>query len=301
MGLIRHRIRDLLPTVRAIGVGVQRFADYRCDLAAGASHHAHDVFYLSYLVSGACHHDIGDQRFAEGPGSLAAVQWDVPHLIDTGGAPVAVFNLYLDPARHPLPALPAELRGALARLIPPTPAFANRRNRLLRCAFADPRPLAEVLTRMHDEQQTQRPGHLAMLAALLAEALVLIARQLLATGIRGPAEIDAEVERAIAFMAGHLADDLDAETVARAAGLSRFHCSRRFQAYAGRPPMAYLMDLRLQEAALRLRGGDEPAVEVAVACGFKDMGHFGRRFKAAFGVSPARYRDGARQDSGDGT
>lgn len=298
---LNHRIRDILPTVRAIGVGVQRFDAYSADLAAGAGYHSHDVFYLSYLVRGRCHHDIGDQRFAEGPGSLAAVQWDVPHLIDTGGKPVAVFNLFLDPARHPLPALPAELRGALARLIPPNPAFANRRNRLLRCAFADPKQLAEVLQRLHAEQQAAQPGHLAMMEAMLREALVLIARQLLATGVRGPAEVDADLERAISWMAEHLGDEVDATAIARAAGLSRFHCSRRFQAYAGRPPMAYLMDLRLQEAALRLRGGDEPVVEVAVTCGFKDLGHFGRRFKAAFGVPPARYREGARLDGAAST
>ena len=92
----------------------------------------------------------------------------------------------------------------------------------------------------------------------------------------------------------HLADNIGVEDIAHAADLSRFHCSRRLLAYTGRPPMAYLMDLRLQEAALQLRGGDEPVVDIAVACGFKDLGHFGRRFKAAFGLSPARYRAAAR-------
>ncbi|MEK7414672.1 MAG: AraC family transcriptional regulator [Planctomycetota bacterium] len=294
MRLLRHRIRDVLPSVRAIGVGVQCFTGYAADIRTGAAHHAHEVFYLSYIVRGRCYHDIGDQRFAEGPGSLAAVQWDVPHVIDTGGKPVSVYNLYLDPARHPLPTLPTELRGALAQLIPPTAAFANRRNRLLRCQFADPKPLAHRLEHMFAEQTAAKPGHLVMMEALLREVLVLIARQLQATGIRGPADVDAQLEGALSWMRDHLADNIGVEDIAHAADLSRFHCSRRLLAYTGRPPMAYLMDLRLQEAALQLRGGDEPVVDIAVACGFKDLGHFGRRFKAAFGLSPARYRAAAR-------
>jgi len=227
------------------------------------------------------------------------VQWDVPHRIDTGGRPVRIFNIYLDPARHALPALPSDLRGAVARLIPIHPGLANRRNRLLACTVADPRPAAALLAGMWEEQQAARPGHLAMLDAMLRQFLVLVGRQLLATGVRGPAEADPAMEGACAWLADHLAEDIGADDLARAVGLSRFHCSRRFLAYAGRTPMAYLMDLRLHEAALRLRAGDEPVVEVAVACGFKDLGHFGRRFKAMFGVPPARYR--ARSAGGGGT
>jgi len=295
-----HRLRERWPTLAAIGVAVQEFPAFAAH-GARSNFNVHDVLYASFLVRGRCWHDIGDQRFAEGAGSLAVVQWDVPHRIDTGGEPVRLWNIYLDPARHALPALPAALRGPVAGLIPIHPGLANRRNRLLACRMADPVAIDALLARMWDEQQAARPGHHAMLEAMLRELLVLIGRQLLATGVHGPAEADPEMERACAWLAEHLADDLAVDDLARATGLSRFHCSRRFLAYAGRTPMAYLMDLRLQEAALRLRGGDEPVVEVAVACGFKDLGHFGRRFKAMFGSSPARYRQSARPAGVEGT
>ncbi len=298
MRLNRHKLREKWPTLAAIGVAVQRFPTFAA-IGASSPFNTHDVLYASFLVRGRCHHDIGDQRFAEQAGSLAVVQWDVPHRIDTDGKAVSLWNIYLDPARHALPGLPADLRGALARLIPVHPGFANRRNRLLACSLADPRQLDALLLRMWDEQQAAHPGHHAMLEAMLRELLVLVARQLLATGVRGPADAEPEMERASAWLAEHLADEVGVDDLAQAVGLSRFHCSRRFLAYVGRTPMAYLMDLRLQEAALRLRGGDEPVVEVAVACGFKDLGHFGRRFKAMFGMPPARYR--AQPAGSDGT
>ncbi len=300
MRLTRHRLREQHPTLAAIGVAVQRFPAYVAD-GDQSPFNAHDVLYASLLVHGSCHHDIGDQRFAEHAGSLAVVQWDVPHRIDTQGRPVSLWNIYLDPARHALPALPAELRGPVARLIPVHPGFANRRNRLLACTFTNPSRIDALLLGMLEEQDAARPGHHAMLEAMLRQLLVLTGRQLQATGVRGPAEADPEMERACAWLADHLADDTSPDDLARAVGLSRFHCSRRFLAYAGRTPMAYLMDLRLQEAALRLRGGDEPVIEIAVACGFKDLGHFGRRFKAAFSAPPARYRAVARAGSQHGT
>ncbi len=289
----RHRLRDRWPTLAAIGVAVQGFPAF-CTPSGPIPFNAHDVLYASFLVRGDCRHDIGDQQLEESSGSLAVVQWDVAHRIVTDDRPVAIWNIYLDPARHALPALPSELRGAVAQLFPVHPGFAHRRNRLLACTMADPAPLASLLARMEEEQLASRPGHHAMLESMLREVLVLVGRQLLATGVRGPAEADEGMERACVWLAEHLGDEIGVDDLARAVGLSRFHASRRFLAYTGRTPMAYLMDLRLHESALRLRSGDESVVAVAVACGFKDLGHFGRRFKTAFGNSPARYRAAAQ-------
>ncbi len=293
MRLIRHRLREHWPTLTAIGVAVQGFPQY-CTHQVDPIFHAHDVLYASFLARGRCRHDIGDQQLDEVAGSLAVVQWDVPHRIRTGSRPITVWNLYLDPIRHAMPALPADLRGAVARLFPVHPGFAHRRNRLLACSLADPARFSSILARMWDEQQARGPGYLAIMESLLREILVLVGRQLLATGVRGPADADPVMEQACVWLAEHLSDEIAVDDLARAVGLSRFHASRRFQAYTGRTPMAHLMDLRLHEAALRLRSCDEPVVAVAVTCGFKDLGHFGRRFKAAFGVSPARYRAAAR-------
>lgn len=301
MQINRHRLRERWPTLQTRGVAVQWFPSFCATQRPDQHFNAHDVLYASFLVAGRCRHDIGDQHFDEQSGSLAVVHYGVPHFIDTGGVPVSLFNIYLDPERHPMPSLPAVLRGPLHALLPIHPGLANRRNRLLRCQFDDRKTIGDLLQRMWDEQEAAQPGHLDMLTAQLGELFIHIARQLVKTGVRGPDEADPAMEHACTWLAEHLGEDIAVQDLAQAVGLSRFHLSRRFLAYTDRSPMAYLMDLRLQEAALRLRGGDEPVLGVAMACGFKDLGHFGRRFKAMFGRSPARYRDGAPADQESGT
>ena len=46
---------------------------------------------------------------------------------------------------------------------------------------------------------------------------------------------------------------------------------------------------RLEFARERMHA-DRPLVEVACDAGFADQAHFTRAFKAAFGLTPARYR-----------
>lgn len=289
---VSHRLRESWPTLEAAGIAVQWFPAYLDPTPR--SFNIHDCLYLSWLVRGRVRHDIGDARIEEGAGSLACVRPGIPHIIVTGDEPVEVVNVYLLPERLALPALPAELRSPLHQLIPVHPGMGNRRDRLLAVSFADPDPLSLTLARLWHEQQSVRPGHLAMVEAIGREFLILVARRLSEVGVHGPADADERLDRACAVLAEHLADEFTLDGLAEAVGLSRFHLARRFRAYTGLSPMAYLMRLRLSEAALLLRAGDEPVVEIAVGCGFKDLGHFSRRFKAMFACTPAAYRRQAR-------
>jgi AraC-like DNA-binding protein len=57
----------------------------------------------------------------------------------------------------------------------------------------------------------------------------------------------------------------------------------------GTSPHRYLLGRRLDLARHQMRG-DRSLAEVAYEAGFADQAHFTRTFKAAFGLTPARYR-----------
>jgi AraC-like DNA-binding protein len=71
-------------------------------------------------------------------------------------------------------------------------------------------------------------------------------------------------------------------------GLSRYDLARQFRALLGTSPYRYSLMRRLDRArrAMRRRA---PLAEVAYDAGFADQAHFTRRFKAAYGMTPARY------------
>lgn len=83
--------------------------------------------------------------------------------------------------------------------------------------------------------------------------------------------------------------DIRLDDLARETGRSRFQINRAFRAATGLPPHRYLTNIRLEHARTLLAAGEGPA-EVAAAVGFADQSHLTRRFKAAYGVTPGRFR-----------
>jgi AraC-like DNA-binding protein len=85
-------------------------------------------------------------------------------------------------------------------------------------------------------------------------------------------------------------------------GLTRYDLARQFRVMCGTSPYRYLLMRRLDFAREQLAEG-RSLVEVAIAVGFADQAHFTRKFKATFGVTPARYRAlsaPARSKEGEG-
>jgi AraC-like DNA-binding protein len=87
------------------------------------------------------------------------------------------------------------------------------------------------------------------------------------------------------------ADDLSADDLASAVGLSRFQLYRRFRERYGVPPSAYLRQVRLREARRRLVAGAAIA-EVASGTGFADQSHLTRWFRRTYGITPRVYQQG---------
>ena len=78
--------------------------------------------------------------------------------------------------------------------------------------------------------------------------------------------------------------------LARQSGLSPYHFLRIFEQVTGLTPHQYVRRLRLAEAAARLSGGDEKALDIAIDCGFNDASNFSRTFRVEIGMTPRDFR-----------
>lgn len=103
------------------------------------------------------------------------------------------------------------------------------------------------------------------------------------------------VERAISFMQSNFSYEIGVAEVARAVGIERSYLYRIFRRWQGCSPKEYLMQVRLQNAAKMLRSTQLSVTEIALSCGFREASLFGKQFKAAFGISPLKYRVAAPQ------
>ena len=85
--------------------------------------------------------------------------------------------------------------------------------------------------------------------------------------------------------------NVDMETVASEMALSRNQLNRKVMALTGQNSSAYIMKLRLARAKRLLKADITMSVgDVALKCGFDDMGYFSRVFKQSFDMTPSQYR-----------
>ncbi len=79
--------------------------------------------------------------------------------------------------------------------------------------------------------------------------------------------------------------------MARQAGMSPAHFSRRFRSLVGEPPNRWQARIRIDRARELLRHSPLTIGEVADALGYRDIYFFSRQFKRMTGTSPSMYRD----------
>jgi AraC-like DNA-binding protein len=97
------------------------------------------------------------------------------------------------------------------------------------------------------------------------------------------------VERAREFLDAERTRIVHSAELESITGLTRYDLARQFKLMFGTSPYRYLLMRRLELARQRIHLG-HPLADVADETGFADQAHFTRAFKAAFGLTPARYR-----------
>ena len=102
------------------------------------------------------------------------------------------------------------------------------------------------------------------------------------------------LERVREMIHARFVDALSASAIAREAGVHPVHLARVFRRHLGVSLGAYVRELRLERAAVRLATSDDPISEIALECGFADQCHLTRAFRRRTGTTPDRYRRAAR-------
>ena len=95
------------------------------------------------------------------------------------------------------------------------------------------------------------------------------------------------MDRAVAYLEAHMAEEMDLAAAARCAGCSKWEFYRIFSFVAHMPLGEYIRGRRLALALADLQQGREPIIDIAARYGYDSPAAFSCAFRQAFGVSPS--------------
>ncbi|MDX1736009.1 MAG: AraC family transcriptional regulator [Halioglobus sp.] len=129
-------------------------------------------------------------------------------------------------------------------------------------------------------------------ANLLRQILTQIALEVRSAQARGQQSFDLEAIQS--FMLEHIDQQLELDTLAAAANLSRFHFSSKYKSLTGYSPIKHFLNMKMEHACHLLDSSALSVKGVAAAVGYDDPLYFSRLFRNTVGMSPRDYRRSVR-------
>ncbi len=256
-----------------------RFDNIECLHARFRQHvyapHTHETYVVGVIVDGVEEFTCRGALHRAGPGMVTIVNPDEVH----DGRPLQ--DGYAYRMFYPSEALLQQVGEELGEYNAPIPRFTD---------LLSPDPVtAEALLAAHRLMENSCDPLERQAAMLRAMGVVLMRHASQPVRV---AQLDGaphKLRRLCEMIDAHLAEPMDLDRLAQAAGMGRFQVIRAFRHHTGLTPSAYVTNQRVRRARGFLAKGMPPA-DVAAAVGFYDQSHLNRAFKARIGITPGQYR-----------
>lgn len=109
-----------------------------------------------------------------------------------------------------------------------------------------------------------------------------------------PSETDRFHKEAVAdalqFIRGNFTRQITIAEIAASVYMSTYHFCRIFKKYTGCAPYQYLLEARLEYAALLLAYPEKKITQICYLSGFRRIAHFSAMFTKRYGISPTAFR-----------
>ncbi len=259
--------------------------------AAGTrvDYHYHEFCKVLLLMSGSGGYVVEGRRYRLQPGDVVVIGSQVPHRPEfEPGVPYERYILYIDPR------FIGEHSGVDCDL---TEVFQGSRS-VLRPGEGERERLMSVVRGLEQELAASAYGCELVCRGLVLRLLVELLRCVRGGESRLPGPMvprDSRVLEILRYIDAHLTEELDAETIAEAFYVSKYHMMRRFKEETGQTLHEYIIHRRLHLARDLMQQG-ESTTDACFHAGFRSYSSFYRAYSKLFGSSPTGRPTGAEYE-----
>jgi len=153
--------------------------------------------------------------------------------------------------------------------------------------------ILQILTQIFTLQETEENNELTTMQLLLQMWDILFAHLDLTSDSAETRRLNhqqARLQAMLQFIHDHYREELTLEEIAGAASVSKSSALHIFKSYIHIPPVAYLIQYRLAQAAWQIQTTGKSISSIAEENGFTTAGYFCRKFRQHYHMSPNEYR-----------
>ena len=255
--------------------------------------HAHEFEELVVIVGGRATHRVGNEEYEIGVGEVFVVLPSMSHCYPrTEG--LSLINILYDASRLRLPNADLGALPGYHALFEVEPRLRQRerfKNRL-KLSMEDLGQFLNIVAEAERELAQRELGCHFMATAHFMRMIGFLSRAY-TDKIPPVARPVTQISKVLGHLERHYAEPLTIRDLANVAGMSPTSLFRTFRAIMDRPPLDYLIRMRIDKARHLLRSGTLRVSEVSAAVGFNDSNYFTRQFRRITGQTP---REAMRPD-----
>ncbi len=257
--------------------------------------HYHNFYELVVVRGGTGEHIVQDGNYRVAPGDAFLICPFSPHGYDNMES-LELINLLYRPEL--LASDMAELKNMpgyshFFEIDPQLTGNFRFRNRITLPPETVSR-INELVMQIRLEQNFRKSGWQLMIKNIFIQILCLICRTFERENRQSYETY--EITQILKFINEHYARKITLNSLSSRFGRSVPAMLRLFQSALNQSPIATLINVRLEKAAIKLYTTSEPIGIIAEQCGFADSNYFTKMFSAKYGMSPRAYRKKFEQE-----
>lgn len=252
--------------------------------------HAHEFAEIVIITAGRGVHVTGEESYPLGAGDVFVIGGSRQHDYHSMEK-LCLVNILFQPGKLNLRTYDLRTLPGYHALFTLEPAWRERHqfNGKLRLT---PNELGVVLgyvDKLDEELRTRTGGFKFMATASFMQIIGYLSR-CFGRAKHPDSRALLRIGEAISHLETNYQEPVNVKRLAEIAHMSERSFIRSFQAAVGNPPIAHLIQLRVNRAASLLRRTDQSVTEIAFQVGFADSNYFTRQFRKLLGVTPTEYR-----------